>query len=332
MERSILKTYFPEKIPRSTKLCPRPRGYCFKEAFIAVSATFLMFFVLVLSIPCVAEGNAEFQDVVIWQKVEENRLPSNVIASPVPLTRRSENSRGKTILSSPGNLHVICSAKDDDQGDVDLAVWPEEDEEIEMIADPLEPINRVFFQFNDKLYFWFLKPLATGYEKIVPRVIRIGIRDFFSNLSMPVRAVNCLLQGRVEDFGDEVARFFINSSVGMLGFMDPAKQALNIKKHDEDLGQTLGSLGFGPGLFINWPILGPSTLRDTIGSLGDSFLNPVNYSIDTTKYNLAVKGYEEVNETSLRLGDYESLKKAAIDPYISVREAYHQYRLNKIRE
>jgi phospholipid-binding lipoprotein MlaA len=201
-----------------------------------------------------------------------------------------------------------------------------------IIADPLEPLNRVFFNFNDRLYFWFLKPVATGYNKALPEPLRVSVRNFFSNLFMPVRAVNCLLQGKIQGFGIEITRFLLNSTMGVLGFGDPANVVFNIRKKDEDFGQTLGFIGIGPGIYINWPILGPSSLRDTVGLIGDGFLDPVNYLVPHTRYNIGVKAYEKLNGTSLVVGEYESLKKAALDPYVSLRNAYYQHRQHKIRE
>jgi phospholipid-binding lipoprotein MlaA len=208
----------------------------------------------------------------------------------------------------------------------------EQGQEVGVIADPLEPINRVFFRFNDKLYFWVLKPLATGYNKIFPEPIRVGVRNFFSNLGMPIRAVNCLLQGKVDSFGNEVGRFFANTFGGALGFIDVGKIACNISPQEEDLGQTFGFFGIGPGIFIEWPFLGPSSLRDTVGLVGDGFLSPVYYLVSPFEYAISVKGYEILNNTSLTLGDYEALKKAALDPYVSMRDAYQQYREAKIKK
>jgi phospholipid-binding lipoprotein MlaA len=88
----------------------------------------------------------------------------------------------------------------------------------------------------------------------------------------------------------------------------------------------------GPAFYLNLPVLGPSSLRDGIGSIGDAFMDPVNYIVPRTKYNMAVKGYERINATSLTLGEYEDLKKSALDPYISIRDAYHQYRTKLIEE
>ena len=202
----------------------------------------------------------------------------------------------------------------------------------ESINDPLEPINRAFFYFNDKFYFWFLKPAASTYRIIVPQTARIGVRNFFYNLSFPIRFVNCLLQLKFDSAGYEFSRFFINSTVGLAGFLDIATNKLEMQKYEEDFGQTLGSYGMGPALYINWPILGPSSLRGTAGLIGDAFLDPVNYVVPRTKYNVSIKSYNSINKTSLTIGDYEDLKRSALDPYIAVRDAYYQYRNNKIKE
>jgi phospholipid-binding lipoprotein MlaA len=201
----------------------------------------------------------------------------------------------------------------------------------DFIRDPFEPINRVFFHFNDKLYFWILKPVATGYEKVTPDQFRICVRNFFSNLTMPIRAVNCLLQGKFVGFGTELLRFVVNSTAGMLGLMDPAQTALKLEKQDEDFGQTLGVYGLGPGFFINWPLLGPSSVRGTVGFVGDMYIDPKGWvRLDSGEW-VIISGFERVNTTALSLGEYEALKKAALDPYVAFRDAYYQYRQNKIK-
>ena len=200
------------------------------------------------------------------------------------------------------------------------------------IADPLEPVNRVFYNFNDKLYFWVLKPAATGYKAVVPRTFRRGIKNFFTNLSFPVRFVNCLLQLKIDGAGDELGRFLLNSTLGVAGFYNIATDHFKIEEYDEDLGQTIGSYGVGHGFYIHWPFLGPSSISDTIGDVGDAFLEPLHYLDVKAKYDIAIKGVELVNSTSLTLGEIEDLKKAALDPYIAARDAYYQYRQNKIEK
>ena len=200
----------------------------------------------------------------------------------------------------------------------------------ETVPDPLEPLNRAFFEFNDTLYFRVLKPVATGYKTVVPEEARVCIRNFFHNLSFPVRFVNNLLQGKFFGAFEETCGFLVNSTVGLGGFADIAT-AVELKRHDEDLGQTLAVYGSGPAFYINWPFFGPSTLRDTIGMAGDIFIDPLTYLGDYW-YAPYSRGLNVVNETSLRIGDYESLKKAALDPYVALRDAYYQNRLSKIRE
>jgi len=200
------------------------------------------------------------------------------------------------------------------------------EEKTATIADPLEPFNRAMFHFNDKLYFWVLKPVAQGYNKVVPEAPRVGVNNFFSNLRFPIRFVSCLFQVDFSCMATELGRFAVNTIWGVGGLLDPASsKQLNIPKREADLGETLGVYGLGQGLYIVWPILGPYSARDSIGIVGDYFLYPVSYI--TPWYNwLGVRAYEEVNDTSLSIGDYESLKEAAIDPYVALRDAYIQYR------
>jgi phospholipid-binding lipoprotein MlaA len=200
----------------------------------------------------------------------------------------------------------------------------------ETVPDPLEPLNRAFFEFNDGLYFWVLKPVATGYKTVVPEEARVCVRNFFHNLSFPVRAVNNLLQGKFFGAFEETCGFLVNSTVGLGGLADIAT-AVGLKRHDEDLGQTFAVYGAGPAFYIMWPFFGPSTLRDTFGTAGDVFIDPLTYLGDYW-YAPWSRGLNVVNETSLRIGDYESLKKAALDPYIALRDAYYQNRLSKIKE
>jgi phospholipid-binding lipoprotein MlaA len=222
---------------------------------------------------------------------------------------------------------------EDDLPDENLDFFSEEEaeEEVVRVADPLSAWNRVMFRFNDRFYFWLLKPVARGYRAVIPTPVRSGIRNFFHNLTTPIRMASCILQGKGQAAGTEFVRFIINSTVGVLGFGDPAKGWFKLDPREEDLGQTLGTYGIGDGFYIVWPILGPSTLRDSVGMIGDWFLNPVSY-VDPTEAYLAITAAETVNETSFRIGDYESLKEAAIEPYTAFRNAYIQYRKKKVKE
>ena len=199
------------------------------------------------------------------------------------------------------------------------------------IADPLRPWNNAMYHFNDKVYFWILKPVARGYSKAVPEDMRLAVSNFFSNLAMPIRFISNLLQLKIKNAGNELLRFVYNTTAGVGGLADAAKLDFGIRQHDEDLGQTLGSYGIGHGFYLVWPFLGPSSLRDTIGRVGDGFLNPVSY-VTPWESAVGIKVYDRVNETTFHIGDYEDLKKSAIDPYVSLRDAYVQYRKKKVEE
>ncbi|HUT30256.1 MAG TPA: VacJ family lipoprotein [Sedimentisphaerales bacterium] len=199
------------------------------------------------------------------------------------------------------------------------------------IADPLEPVNRIMYSLNDTLYFWVVKPVAEFYTDVAPEPARIGIRNFFNNLTTPVRLVNCLLQGKGHAAGNEVHRFVVNTTIGVLGLGDPAQDKFGFKPTEEDLGQTLGLYGLGDGFYIVWPLLGPSTLRDSAGRLGDAFLNPVFY-LEPDEAAIGVSAGKNINDASFHIGEYEAFKADAVEPYIAMRQAYIQYRKKQIHQ
>jgi phospholipid-binding lipoprotein MlaA len=237
-------------------------------------------------------------------------------------------------LSQKGEVHTANpepASADSDMEDLDDDFFDDEfEKEPDQIADPLSMWNRAMFHFNDKLYFWALKPLARGYKAVTPDFFRTGVKNFFRNITTPIRLVNCALQGKGEASGIEIARFVVNTTIGVLGLGSPADNYPSLVRPDEeDLGQTLGKYGIGNGFYIVWPVIGPSTVRDTVGRVGDWFLNPINY-IEPPEASWAVWGFDKVNQTSFRIGDYEALKKAAIDPYVALRDVYIQFRTKKV--
>lgn len=197
--------------------------------------------------------------------------------------------------------------------------------------DPLVVLNRGMYHFNDKFYYWVLKPVARGYRYVVPLTARTWVKNFFHNLGMPIRFVNALLQLKIINAEAELARFFVNSSAGVLGFGNPAARYPELNPPPEDTGQTLGYWGLGAGPYIVWPFLGPSTLRDTFGLVGDYALYPVSYS-RSLFFSVGVSAYSLVNQTSLVIGSYEAIQEAAIDPYIAIREAYVDNRKKLVDE
>jgi phospholipid-binding lipoprotein MlaA len=208
--------------------------------------------------------------------------------------------------------------------------WDDE-EDAAAIADPLMPFNKVMFHLTDNLYYGVLQPVGGAYRFLVPLPIRSGLKNFFTNLAFPVRFLNCLLQGKGEAAEREIDRFAMNTVVGVLGFGDPAKNYPELALNEEDFGQTLGSWGAGHGIYIFWPILGPSTLRDTAGLVGDIAVAPTTYLL-SSRASLALTAGQRVNTLSFHIGDYEALKEAALDPYSAFRDAYLQLRAAKLAE
>jgi phospholipid-binding lipoprotein MlaA len=207
----------------------------------------------------------------------------------------------------------------------------EEEEPAPVIADPLAPWNRAMFEVNDRLYFWVLKPLAQGYIQVTPSFLRVAVRNLFDHVETPIRFTSCLLQGKLKGAGTELARLILNTVWGFLGTWDAAAYFSGLEPVNEDLGQALGSYGIGDGFYLVWPFFGPSTLRDTVGLVGDRYLNPVTY-LEPLAVSASASGLKSVNTVSFHLGDYETIKNAAIDPYDAFRDGYLQLRRKKIDE
>ncbi|MFT7681015.1 MAG: phospholipid-binding lipoprotein MlaA [Moritella dasanensis] len=199
------------------------------------------------------------------------------------------------------------------------------------ISDPFYYFNKAMFHVNDKLYFWVLRPTAEGYTAITPQFFRVGVANFFRNITMPVRFTSSLLQGDFESSGTELGRFAVNTTVGLLGVMDPADDYFDLQSNNQDMGLTLGKYGIGNGPYIVWPVFGPSTLRDTVGRSGDYFLSPLTY-LQPDKLSISVQAVEKINSTYFSLGDYEAFKQAYIDPYERMKEFYIEHRDDRVAE
>ncbi len=231
---------------------------------------------------------------------------------------------------------------------------PEEDEgfdefedefteaETPTVSDPLIAYNRAMTKFNDKFFDVLLSPASRAYNTVVPEGGRIGVRRFFKNLFYPLRFANNVLQIKYERAAVETARFLVNSTVGLLGFFDPAKEWFALEAYPEDFGQTLGFYGVGPGFHLVLPFLGPSNLRDTIGLIPDTYMVPITYipqmqlsgtsESDRVFIAFGVESYRRLNDASLSLEEYESLRRDALDLYTFLRDAYERNRQVKIKE
>lgn len=205
-----------------------------------------------------------------------------------------------------------------------------EDTQNNSLADPLYYVNKGVFFFNDKLYFWALKPVAEGYDYVMPDPAQRGVRNFFYNLAYPLRFVSSLLQCKFKEAGQETVLFGFNTIYGGLGFMKEGQEYFGWQGSDEDLGQALGSYGMGGGIYLVLPVFGPSNLRDTAGIVGGAFLSPLGYI--GPYWALGGSAANTINSTSLKLGDYEAVMEAAVDPYISIKDGYTSLRDKKINE
>jgi len=217
------------------------------------------------------------------------------------------------------------------------------------VFDPLSGYNRVMTDFNDSLYVWFLDPVARGYRWVLPYAARRGVKNFFHNLLFPLRFVNNALQLKIKNAGEEFLRFSINSTIGIFGIWDPAKEWFDLEAHEEDFGQTLGFYGVGGGFHVVLPFLGPSNVRDMFSLYPDMQMDPVYY-VENRPYNLPQNdgeylGYSRktlqsaqltvlktINRESLRIGQYANLKKDAIELYPFLRDVYEQNRAKLIKE
>lgn len=230
------------------------------------------------------------------------------------------------------------SAPLDDLSDADFDADFEDDFESsgetahELIADPLEYLNRGTFWFNDKLYFYVLKPVVKGYRWAVPRPARVSVKNVFSNLITPVRAVNSLLQLKFRSFGTEVYRFAINTTFGVCGLFDPAQSVSGVDPSIEDFGQTLGFYGVGHGFYLVLPLVGPSSLRDGFGSFADSYVDPLRYTGIRTYGLIIVRSVDSTTRLSLGRDVYDGIVKDSLDPYLFIRAAYAQRRLAQVGE
>jgi phospholipid-binding lipoprotein MlaA len=214
-----------------------------------------------------------------------------------------------------------------DQIDMTLRKGEEEAEEY----DPWEPYNEKMFSFNHDVFDRFvLKPVATAWDTVLPDAVQKSIGNVLENLAMPRRLVNSLLHLKFKGAGYEVTRFLLNSTIGIGGIFDIAKEA-GVPKSDEDTGQTLGVYGVGPGPYLILPFLPPLSVRDGIGFAADTALDPLNYVLPFAATAGKTAG-KTVNDRSANLELFESVEENVLDLYSAVRNAYLQRRQKAIKE
>lgn len=188
-------------------------------------------------------------------------------------------------------------------------------------SDPLMPVNRKIFAFNQVLDAWVLRPVVQAYVDVTPDPVERGMSNFLSNIKVPITIVNDLLQAKFHYTLVDTGRFLVNSTVGFFGVFDVATD-LGLKARHEDFGQTLGYWGLGPGIYLVLPVLGPSSGRDLSGDVADWFVDPTNYLDDT----LAELALQALYRLDLRadLLEFDDAVRTAFDPYVFVRTSYLQ--------
>lgn len=194
--------------------------------------------------------------------------------------------------------------------------------------DPIELLNRFVFAFNDALDVTLFQPASAFYRFALPEEVRDSVRNFMRNISTPVILANDLLQGEWERAEATTTRFFVNSTIGVAGLFDIAKD-MGYEYHDEDFGQTLATYGTGEGAYVVLPIIGPSSVRDTAGLVVDSLLDPLTYIL-STEAALGRRAISSIDTRSRNIEVVEEIKRDSIDYYARVRSLYRQRRANEI--
>ena len=198
------------------------------------------------------------------------------------------------------------------------------------VADPLEPVNRAVFSFNLFVDKWLLEPVARGYRFVAPEPVRRSVTNFLHNLRSPVIFANDILQGERDRAGVTLGRFMINTTLGVLGLFDPAT-SFGHQRHDEDFGQTLAVYGVPDGPYLMLPLLGPSNARDTVGRVGDYFINPLNDCCITTDERYGLFAVTGISEREANIELFDDLRANSIDLYATLRTIYTQKRAADVR-
>lgn len=238
------------------------------------------------------------------------------------------NADDRTVTSALSEVSVAAASPSIAQRDIGAAPAPIE----EFDSDPWEGFNEKMFWFNREVLDRFmLKPLATAWDFVLPDPVQTGFHNFFDNLAVVRRVVNNTLQLKLTGAGTELTRFTINSTLGLAGFFDVARDGFGIHQRDEDTGQTFGTWGIGPGPYLVLPFLPPLTVRDGIGYAFDVAMTPYIYFLPWYG-NLGGTATNTVNERSLNLDRFERVAESTVDLYGAVRNAYLQRRAAAIRE
>jgi len=196
-------------------------------------------------------------------------------------------------------------------------------------ADPLEPVNRAVYAFNETADRYVLRPVAKGYDTVAPSFVRTGVRNFFDNLFYPTVIVNDLLQLKGQMLAQDFSRFIVNTAFGLGGLIDVATPT-GLPRNDEDFGQTLGYWGVGEGWYLMLPLLGPSDNRDLVGRVVDGFTSPLYY-VESSTITIPLSAANVVSDRADLL-KADRLLEQQLDRYVFVRTVYLQLRQAKVHD
>ena len=256
-----------------------------------------------------------------------------VIVPAVTVATGAELGAAATTLAPAPRLEVLpLQARPDDEEGSALAQRASDSDILEEDYDPWETFNEKMFTVNRNLDRFVLKPVARGYRVVIPEPWQVLISNGFSNINFVPRFVNSLLQLKWGGAGRELSRFLINSTAGIGGLFDPAKDYWGIEKSREDFGQTLGFYGSGAGPYLVLPFMEPLTVRDGIGKAVDGLMNPLNYFIPFFWDQLGMKVGDTVNDRALNYDLFQGFEESVIDMYSAVRHGYLQRRQQLIKE
>jgi phospholipid-binding lipoprotein MlaA len=205
----------------------------------------------------------------------------------------------------------------------------------EAYSDPLAPFNEKMFWINLKLDKYVLRPVATGYADVLPEDVRRHIGNFWDNVGVIPRFANNLFQLKMAFAGEEVGRFFVNSTLGGVGFFDVADPWFGWKEHDQDFGLTLGHYGVSMGPYLVLPFYGPSSIRDAVGRAVDGSMNPMSYTLAwyiSLPVQAGATTLSAINYRSLNMQLFEDVDRYAVDLYGAVQDGYIQRRKKREAE
>ena len=256
-------------------------------------------------------------------------------AAPAAIARgAAELDASSTALTRSPETEVatVSRRSDDDEAAAALAQQKSDADSLEEDYDPWENFNEKMFSFNRNLDRYVLKPVARAYRFVMPEPWQVLISNGFDNINFVPRLVNSLLQGKWGGAGREVSRFLINSTAGIGGLFDPAKDYWGILKSREDFGQTLGVWGAGAGPYLVLPFMEPMTVRDGIGKAVDGAMDPLSYVLPFFWDRLGMKVGDTVNDRALNYDLFQGFEESVIDMYSAVRHGYLQRRQQLIKE